>query len=136
MMGRWWVGVIAVPVALACSSDGSGPGDGGTTGDIIVRNNFYDPTPFPATVNQTVVWGWSAGAVEHTVTFNDGPTSPTQSSGSFQRTFTVAGSYPYFCQVHGAAVMSGVVNVNPPAGGGGGGGGGGGNGGGGGYGGL
>ena len=125
MKGRSWLALIAIPVALACGSDGNAPGDGGTTGDIIVRNNFFDPTPFAATVNQTVVWGWSEGAVEHTVTFDGGPTSDLQSSGSFERTFTAAGSYPYFCQVHRALGMLGVVTVTAPAGGGGGGGGGG-----------
>ena len=43
----------------------------------------------------------------HTV--DDGIASGTQSSGTFQRTFSAAGAYPYHCTIHGAA-MSGTVN--------------------------
>jgi plastocyanin len=34
------------------------------------------------------------------------------SSGSFSHTFMTAGSFPYFCLVHGSA-MTGMVVVNP-----------------------
>jgi plastocyanin len=40
--------------------------------------------------------------------FNSG----TMSSGSFSHTFPAAGSFPYFCTVHGS-LMTGMVMVNP-----------------------
>ena len=44
------------------------------------------------------------------VTFDDGPESAIQTAGSFNRTFGGAGTFPYHCAVHGAA-MSGTVVV-------------------------
>jgi plastocyanin len=44
------------------------------------------------------------------VTFDDGTTSATQDQGTFNRMFTVAGTYNYHCLVHGAA-MVGTITV-------------------------
>lgn len=120
---------------LACSDDGPSGGNAPPPeGDITIGDDFYNPESFSATVGTPVVWIWT-GSNLHTVTFDDGaPGSDPQASGTFQRTFTAAGAFTYFCTVHGAAVMSGVVNVAAGGSGGSGGGGdGGGGGGGGGY---
>ena len=50
--------------------------------------------------SSSVTWTWSPGDVNHNVTFQDGPASATQSSGTYQRTFTTAGTYPYYCSIH------------------------------------
>lgn len=126
-MNRRWLAAVAL-VALACSSGSDissmGPGP---AGDVTVGNNVFTPASLNVDVGRTVTWVWDPGGVNHNVTFDDGsPGSATQSSGSFQRTFSTAGSYAYHCTIHGAAVMHGVVNVGPGSGGGGGGGGGGG----------
>ena len=117
-----------VLLALACSDDDGGPtdnnGDPPATGDITVGNNTFTPSTFTATVGETVTWAWAAGAVSHNVTFDDGTNSPNQSSGTYSRTFTAAGVFPYRCTIHGPS-MSGVVNVGASGGAGGGGGGGG-----------
>jgi plastocyanin len=129
-VGDW---LVAVAVAmLGCSGD-SGPSDPGDTGNngptVTVANNLFDPASLNLSANGTITWVWSSGGVEHNVTFQDGPTSGNRSSGSYQRTFPTAGSYPYVCTIHGAQGMSGVVTVAAGAGGGGGDGGGGGGGG-------
>jgi plastocyanin len=76
---------------------------------------------FPATttinVGDTVRWNHNHAGVPHTVTFDTPPNSGTfNSPGNFQRTFNTAGSFPYSCDVHGAAAMSGtiVVQAAPP----------------------
>ena len=97
--------------AVACSDDGPSDDDGDPTGDITVGNNFFNPSAFSATVGEAVVWAWADGAVTHNVTFDDGPESNDQSSGTYSRTFTAAGTYPYHCTIHGAAAMSGTVTV-------------------------
>lgn len=109
--------LLAVLVgAAACSGDdgdgGQGPGDT-PEGDVLVRNNFFDPSGLEVAPGATVVWTWSPGGVTHNVTFDDGEASDDQSSGSYQRAFAAAGSYPYHCTFHGSATsgMRGVVTV-------------------------
>ena len=116
--------------AVACSdSGGQGPGDQPPEGDILVRNNFFDPSVLEVAPGATVVWAWASNGVVHDILFDDGPTSGQQGSGTFERTFAAVGDFPYHCTIHGVS-MSGVVNVvagsSPGDGGGGGGGGGGG----------
>ena len=114
----------AVLVALAAACGGSGYGDsptspgntngsgnnsGNTTTSISVRDNNFSPNATTVPVGSTITWTWG-GSAAHNVTFNDGPASQSQSSGSYQRTFTAAGTYPYHCTIHGAA-MSGTITV-------------------------
>jgi hypothetical protein len=101
---------------------------------VTVGNNFYSPASLTVPANTTVTWAWASGAATHTVTFdNGGPTSPQQSSGTFEHAFGTPGTYTYFCQIHGANVMHGTIVVTGAGSGSGGGGlGGGGTGGGGG----
>jgi plastocyanin len=115
--------------AVACSDSGTGgqgPGDETPEGDILVRNNFFDPSDLEVAPGTTVVWAWASSGAVHNVTFAEGPNSGNQGSGTFERTFAEAGDYPFQCTIH-PATMSGVVNVvaaGAPGGGGGGGGGG------------
>ena len=123
---------------LACGGDGGtdnnppdnppeNPPEGPPVANVQVGNNFFNPQNLNATVGTQVVWTWIADAVEHNVTFDGGgPNSPTQSSGTFERTFTSAGTFPYHCTIHGAQAMSGSVVVAGSGGGTGTGGGGGG----------
>jgi len=83
-------------------------------------NNFIDSQSGSSTttirVGQTVMWNWVSGP--HSTTSGaccspDGRwDSGIRSSGSFSQTFSSAGSFPYFCMVHGSA-MTGMVVVNP-----------------------
>jgi plastocyanin len=135
-------GAIAV---VACSDDGNGgqgpgngDGDGDETpeGDILVRNNLFEPSGLEVAPGATVVWAWASGGTVHNVTFTEGPNSGNKGSGTFERTFADAGQFPYLCTIHGQ-IMSGVISVvatpAPGDGGGDGGGDGDGGGGGGGY---
>jgi plastocyanin len=84
---------------------------------VTVGNNFFSPAATSVAAGTTVTWTWADGAVEHNVTFDDGgPNSPTQSSGSFARTFANSGTYAYHCTIHGAAVMHGTVTVGTSSG--------------------
>jgi plastocyanin len=71
-------------------------------------------------VGTTITWAWNSctpdgyngqTCVAHNVVFDDGTTSGLMDQGTYARTFSVAGTYPYHCAVHGAA-MSGSVTVN------------------------
>ena len=106
-------GLGLVTLLSAC-----GGGADSTTGprdsqgnSVTVGNNSFSPPDLSVAAGTTVTWTWAAGAVEHNVTFDDGEHSATQSSGSFPRTFSAAGTYPYHCTIHGAAAMHGTVTV-------------------------
>ena len=103
-------------VTVTATTDGI-PGQAVITVDatpvssVTVGDNFYNPSSLSVSSGTTVTWNWS-GVAPHTVTFDDGiGSSGTQSSGIHTRQFTQAGTFGYFCTVHGAAVMSGEVVV-------------------------
>jgi plastocyanin len=124
--------LLAAFAALGCGGGGvSGPGTGtpptpppppGTPNSIVVTNNAFTPVDLNAAKGATVTWSWDACSggdpygggqtcVSHNIVFDDGATgSGVQSSGTFARTFATAGTYPYHCSIHGAA-MSGRVLV-------------------------
>lgn len=110
--------VVIVP--LACSDDDD-PVDGGGPfdGTIDVGANFFRPATATISAGDSVTWVWLGGAGSHTVTEGTPPNppsplfdSPQKSSGTFGYRFMVAGTYPYFCRVHGAS-MSGTIIVEP-----------------------
>jgi len=106
---------LALIVLMACSdSSPANPNNPPPAGaDVAVGDNSFSPPVLQTSVGQAVVWQWT-GANQHNVTFNNGdPGSATQATGTFSRTFNSAGSFDYFCSVHGAAVMSGTVTVTP-----------------------
>ncbi len=110
MYGRSLLACLGLLTALGCGGSPTGPSGSGNT--VTVGNNFFSPVDRSVAAGTTVTWSWANGAVSHNVTFDDGgPNSPTQSSGSFQRTFASPGTYPYHCTIHGAAVMHGTVAV-------------------------
>src|SRR5205085_7511510 len=91
------------------------------SGGISVTNNAFSPGTKTVAVGATVQWSWNTCSndpynyggqtcVAHSVTFDDGTTSPTQDQGTFNRMFTAAGTYNYHCSVHGAA-MAGTITV-------------------------
>ena len=128
--------LIAALATLACSGDDgpSQPADGNDGTTVTVGNNVFTPASLSVPVGSVVTWQWSSNGVVHNVTFEDGITSNDRSSGSFPRTFTAAGTYPYECTIHVGQGMTGTVTVTAgttggsgDGGAGGGGGGGGGN---------
>jgi plastocyanin len=84
------------------------------------RNSFVDPQSGNSTTTikagQTVQWVWMGGP--HSSTSGNCCTpdgkwdSGLMSSGTFSQTFPAAGSFPYFCTVHGS-MMTGMVVVSP-----------------------
>jgi len=126
-------------IAAACGGGGESGGStgptnsnpGGTTnpgGSVTNTVNLADQAFNPGSVTvpagTTVTWQWPTSTTcsdgyggyftcpTHSVTFDDGSNiaSPTQSTGTFTRTFSAPGTYKYHCAVHGTA-MSGQVIV-------------------------
>jgi plastocyanin len=114
MSARHSILLAALVAAAACSDDN---GDGGSgpepEGDVIVEDNDFEPSNLEVAPGATVVWAWAPGSTVHNVTFDDGEASDDQSSGTYQRSFETAGTFPYHCTFHGTATsgMRGVVSV-------------------------
>jgi plastocyanin len=114
---------IACLVGCGGSSTSSPPPIDNTpppVGGVSVTNNRYTPATKTVSAGTAVQWAWNSctgdiysgqTCVSHSVTFDDGFTSPTQDHGTYSRTFTAPGTYSYHCLVHGAA-MTGTVTVN------------------------
>lgn len=106
--------IRALGAALLCAAAACG-GDGPTSpvpaGEVRVSNNQFTPANRTVTLGSTVTFRWASGSATHNVTFNDGPASPNQSSGTYERLFNLAGSYPYQCTLHNG--MTGTITVQP-----------------------
>lgn len=107
-------GLSGSPIGFLASAVATAPIPTDIT--ITVRSNFFDPAVDTVAVGGTVTWNWSSGIVPHSVT-STGPTSFTSDpAGAVASphsygpiTFSTAGTYFYYCTVHGAP-------GNPPTG--------------------
>lgn len=81
--------------------------------EVDVFSFGYTPPTLTVSVGETVGW-WVSSPEPHTVTapgwFDSGTLELDE---SFAYTFTEPGTYSYFCSIHGAALQSGVVVVEP-----------------------
>ena len=88
-----------------------------TTHDLIWERGFESPeADLTIDIGDTVRWTWT-DEVPHTVESNTGSTETFSSpiltglGQTYSYTFTVEGVNPYFCGIHGANNMSGVITV-------------------------
>jgi len=85
-----------------------------TGGAVTVRDNFFDPNAVTVSLGGTVTWTWQ-GANSHNVTWVSGgfTNSGTQAAGSHEVTFNSAGTFQYYCTIHGTPTsgMRGSVAV-------------------------
>lgn len=114
---------VALLAGLSLVAAGCGGGGSDTTtgppnptppaaNTVTVNSNFFSPADVSVTNGTTVTWQWASSGVDHNVTFDDGDHSPTQSSGTFARTFSTPGTYSYHCTIHVALGMRGTVTVS------------------------
>ena len=106
---------FAVLVALALAGCGSGgpertaaPSTGDADATVAVADMAFSPKTLDIAAGDTVAWLWEE-AIPHDVAFDDGPTSPKQASGTWQRAFDRPGSFDYVCTLHPG--MRGTVVV-------------------------
>ncbi|MDE3088446.1 MAG: LysM peptidoglycan-binding domain-containing protein [Chloroflexota bacterium] len=86
------------------------------TSVVIMQNIAFLPNPVTIQHGATVLWK-NVDSVNHTVTSGnpgapDGKfaSDPLATGQAFSHTFTDPGTYPYFCQIHGAS-MTGTIIV-------------------------
>jgi plastocyanin len=95
--------------------------EGRTAGVIVgvTSNDTFSPRAVTVNAGDTVTWQFDGS--RHTVTSISGPgpswTSGEQSAGTFDHTFTQAGTYEYVCALHGNMSGTVVVNAAPSSGG-------------------
>ena len=111
-----------------CLLTKAGPGGGNNTTNpntVTLVDSSFNPANLTVKAGQTVTWQWTActdtsggygygngyACITHQIQFDDGTgtTSPKQDQGSFNRTFTTAGTFKYHCLIH--SQMSGQVVV-------------------------
>src|SRR5438067_1035246 len=109
------LGMLLVVMAGATVAAASTPHAFAATTSVSVVDNQYLPASVTINVGDSVHWTWS-GMNSHTVTATDMSfdSGAPQSSGTFDHIFNAAGTFTYFCQVHGTA-MSGSVIVQQAA---------------------
>ncbi|MBA2726312.1 MAG: hypothetical protein H0U53_10015 [Actinobacteria bacterium] len=96
------LGSLALPAGAAAES-------------VTVRDNAFDPATTKATVGQTVVWETGSTTSDSHNVREDGKifySGPPDSGFTFKRVFS-AGTFHYFCEVHGfrGGGMDGTVKV-------------------------
>ena len=84
---------------------------------VSVQNNFFDPATVLLASGGTITWNWVGSG--HSVTASGSPALPA-STGSLTKNapfslgpvvFAAAGTYQYYCTVHGVAGTYGGGNM-------------------------
>ena len=89
----------------------------GVTNKVTINGGAtaFSPSTITVAVGQPVCWTWNTGSTSHTIKSDDGSFTSGQpaSTATFQRTFTTAGTFGYYCQVHGSPTggMRGTIVV-------------------------
>jgi plastocyanin len=80
--------------------------------NVSVGDDFFSPANITNNVNDQVKWTWT-GNNDHSSTSNTGLwDSGVNGHGfTFSRTFTAAGSFPYYCTIHRSVGMIGSITV-------------------------
>jgi plastocyanin len=109
---RVLLALLAAAALAACSaSAGEDPADATPvkTGEVVAKDNRFDPVAVEVPAGTTVTWRFEDGSVPHDVTGDGWKSGDPQSEGTYQRAFDAPGTYDYRCTIH--AGMEGRVVV-------------------------
>ena len=97
-------------ILVCCSKSGSNNNSPAATNTVSMANMAFSPATITVTVGTTVTWK-NNDNMTHTVTANDNSfdSGNIAASGSFTKTFSTAGTYPYRCTLHSPMTGSVVV---------------------------
>jgi plastocyanin len=105
------------PAAVPRSAEGA-VAHASASATVSIGDNFYSPASVSVAVGDTVTWA-NNGQAQHSATADDGSfdTGVFGPGGTRSKTFNKAGTFSYFCTVHGQS-QSGTVRVLAASGGG------------------
>ena len=106
---------FSLPTGVPCPADMTGTGGPGTTTVHIVDFQF-NPDPVTIKVGDTVTWIWDASNHSTKSDTNVWDSGVQNAGAMFSHTFPTAGTFPYYCIVHGGpggAGMHGTITVTP-----------------------
>ena len=117
MRRRLTLAAATVVAALSLAACGSGndsqrranPATGESDVTVAVAGLEFSPETAEIRPGDTVAWVWEDDTT-HDVAFENGPASPVQRSGTWQRTFERRGSFDYVCTLHPG--MRGTIVVH------------------------
>jgi plastocyanin len=106
------------PAAVPRSAEGDAVAHASASATVSIGDNFYSPASVSVAVGDTVTWA-NNGQAQHSATADDGSfdTGVFGPGGTRSKTFNQAGTFSYFCTVHGQS-QSGTVRVLAASGGG------------------
>lgn len=95
---------LASLALAACDTDddrrAAAPANDEADATVTIVTMSFSPAVTTVRIGDAVAWVWDDGRVEHDVVFDDGPASPRQRAGTWQRTFDGPGTYEYVCTLH------------------------------------
>jgi plastocyanin len=98
---------ISILSAANASADEAVAGAAASNTDVSVESSSFNPNFVTINQGDTVTWNWTFGGT-HTVTSDTGLfDSGFLSSGSYSYTFNDAGTFGYYCQLHGSSGFGG-----------------------------
>lgn len=111
---RSWAAVLVGVAAMACKGDPAGP----ASNEIVIENSVFSPTTKTVGMGAVVTWT-NQDAVQHNIISTTVPSGAASfngsaaGSGSFQATVNSAGTYQYYCSIHGTPTtgMRGSISV-------------------------
>src|ERR1700730_9123933 len=79
---------------------------------VSVQDNLFVPKQAEIVAGDSLIWSHD-GAVQHTITADDGSfdSGIINPGDTFAFTFDASGTYPYYCQIHGAPGGIGMAGM-------------------------
>jgi plastocyanin len=94
--------LLAAAVLAACSAGGADPAEAAPvrTGEVVVKDNRFDPVAVEVPAGATVTWSFQDGPVPHDVAGDGWASGDPRSKGTFRHAFDRPGTYDYGCTLH------------------------------------